>query len=73
MEWSDCPLVEINPQKQGGAPLVKGTRAPVSAVLNNHASGSSDQEIAENFGIPADTVRAILAFAAEVQSSALVR
>jgi uncharacterized protein (DUF433 family) len=55
-------------RKQGGAPLIKGTRAPVSAILNNHASGSSDEEIAENFGIPADRVRIVPNFAAKMQS-----
>jgi len=63
MIWTDCPLVETHPRKQGGAPLIKNTRVPVSAILNNHDGGSSDQEIAENFGLAVEQVRAILEFA----------
>jgi uncharacterized protein (DUF433 family) len=72
MIWKDCALVETHPQKQGGTPLIKDTRVPVSAILNNHDGGSSDQEIAENFGIELEQVRAILAFADKVSDTALV-
>jgi len=29
IEWSECPLVEVNPRVQSGAPVLRGTRMPV--------------------------------------------
>jgi uncharacterized protein (DUF433 family) len=52
IDWSECPLVEIIPGKVSGAPLLKNTRLPVAAILDNYdsfvAKGlSHDQAIAE--------------------------
>ena len=33
IDWSDCPLVEVKPGMQSGAPLLRGTRMPVDAIL----------------------------------------
>ena len=65
MDWTDCPLVEINPRKLSGTPVLKGTRMPADAILQNYESGSSVEEIAENFEIPDGMVRALLSYAAE--------
>lgn len=35
-DWTDCPLVEVVPGKVSGAPLLKGTRLPVEAILGNY-------------------------------------
>ncbi len=35
MNWSDCTLVEIIPDKVSGAPVFKGTRLPASTVVEN--------------------------------------
>lgn len=35
MNWSDCKLVEVIPDKVSGAPLFKGTRLPASTVIEN--------------------------------------
>jgi uncharacterized protein (DUF433 family) len=66
MQRTHCPIVETHPQKEGGAPRIRDTRAPVSAILNNHAGGSSDEEIADNFGLSVEAVRTILEFASKV-------
>jgi uncharacterized protein (DUF433 family) len=37
IDWSLCPLVEVNPRVLSGAPVLCGTRMPVNAfswVLN---------------------------------------
>ena len=52
IDWSECPLVEVIPGKVSGAPLLKNTRLPVDAILDNYdafaAEGMShDQAIAE--------------------------
>ena len=72
MDWTDCPIVEVNPRVQGGTSVVRGTRAPVSAILINHDSGSSDAEIAENFGLTTSDVRKVLAFAPKVRDSKML-
>jgi uncharacterized protein (DUF433 family) len=63
IDWSQCALVEINPRVQSGTPVLRGTRMPVSAIIDNFDHGLSVAEISEQFEIPLDRVRAILAFA----------
>jgi len=63
IDWSDCPLVEVNPGVQGGAPVLRGTRMPVGAIVDNFDYGVSPAEIAEQFEIPADRVDAVLTYA----------
>lgn len=60
-DWSDCPLVEIKSNVLSGAPVLRGTRLPVSAIVDNFDHGLSAAEIAEQFEIPQDSVEAILA------------
>lgn len=64
MDWTDCPLVEINPRKVSGTPVLRGTRMPADAILENYADGLGVEEIAEVFEVPADSVQALLAYAA---------
>lgn len=71
--WLDCPLVEIVPGKVSGRPVLKGTRMPVDDVVQNYESGSPVEEIAENFGIEPDDIRAILTYASTHQPAKLAR
>jgi uncharacterized protein (DUF433 family) len=63
VDWSECPLVEVKPGVQSGAPVLRGTRMPVSAIVENYDYGVSVEEIAEQFEIPPDRIKAILAYA----------
>jgi uncharacterized protein (DUF433 family) len=63
IDWSQCPLVEVNPRVQSGAPVLRGTRMPVSAIVDNFDYGLSVAEISEQFEVPEDRIRAILAYA----------
>jgi uncharacterized protein (DUF433 family) len=63
IDWSECPLVEIKPNVQGGAPVLRGTRLPVGTIVNNFDYGVSVAEIAEQFEIPQDSIETILAYA----------
>jgi len=63
IDWSECPLVEVKPGVQSGAPVLRGTRMPVSAIVDNFDYGVSVAEIAEQFEVPAESVEAILAYA----------
>jgi uncharacterized protein (DUF433 family) len=63
IDWSACPIVEVNPRVQNGPPVLRGTRLPVSAIVDNFDYGLSVAEIAEQFEVPPDSVEAILAYA----------
>ena len=63
VDWSECPLVEIKPGVQSGAPVLRGTRMPVNAIVDNFDYGVSVSEIAEQFELPPDRVEAIMAYA----------
>jgi uncharacterized protein (DUF433 family) len=63
IDWPECPLVEVKPNVQGGTPVVRGTRLPVSAIVDNFDYGVTVAEIAEQFELPLAAVDAILACA----------
>jgi len=64
MDWSDCPEVERAAGKVSGAWVVKGSRVPVQAVIDNARDGFSPEAIAEMFeGVPLERIRAVLHFA----------
>ena len=65
VDWSQCPLVRVHPEIQSGAPVLKGTRVPVSAIVDNAEDGLSPEEIVEQFPVTLDQVKAILAYADE--------
>jgi uncharacterized protein (DUF433 family) len=64
MDWSDCSDVERIPGKVSGAWLIKGTRIPVQAVLDN-AEDYTPEEIASEIyeGLPVERARRVIAFA----------
>jgi len=64
MNWSYCPDVEREEGKVSGAWVVKGSRVPADAVIENARDGFSPEAIAEIFeGLPVARVRAVLHFA----------
>ena len=63
IDWSECSLGEVNPRAQSGAPVLRGTRMPVNAIVDNFDYGVSVAEIAEQFEIPAERVEAIVTYA----------
>jgi uncharacterized protein (DUF433 family) len=54
IDWSQCPLVEVNPRVQSGDHVLRGTRLPVSAIVYNFDYGLTVAEIAEQFEVPPD-------------------
>ena len=58
------PRIEANPRIQGGIPVIKGTRVPVGIVLRYLAKGMSMEEVASEFSITVEDVKAVLDFAA---------
>jgi uncharacterized protein (DUF433 family) len=63
IDWSECPLVEVKPGVQSGAPVLLGTRMPVNAIVENFDYGVSVVEIVEQFEVPVDRIEAILTYA----------
>jgi uncharacterized protein (DUF433 family) len=63
IDWSECPLIEVKPGVQSGTPVLRGTRMPVNAIVDNFDYGVSVAEIAEQFEISPDRIEAILAYA----------
>jgi len=63
IDWSECPLVEVKPGVQGGAPVLRGTRMPAGAIVDNFDYGVTVAEIAEQFELSPDHVEAILTYA----------
>lgn len=69
MDWADCALVEIKPGVQGGRPVLKGTRMPADDIVENWEAGLDEPEIAANFQLPVEQVKAILAYAANYRDA----
>jgi len=65
IDWSACPIVQQNPNKKSGKPTVRDFRMPADNVVENHDSGLPDDEIAYQFGLPIEDVRAIVEYAEE--------
>jgi uncharacterized protein (DUF433 family) len=63
VDWSDCSLVEVKLGVLSGAPVLRGTRMPVDAIVDNFDFGVSVAEIAEQFEISPDHVEAVLTYA----------
>jgi uncharacterized protein (DUF433 family) len=65
IDWTQSDDVERIPGKVSGALLVKGTRIPVQAVLDNAEDGYTAEQIAAEIydGLPVDRARRIIAFA----------
>ncbi len=63
MDWSGCDLVEVNPRKVSGVPILKGTRVQADAIVENFEGGSAVEEIAENFALSEAKIRELLEFA----------
>ena len=63
IDWAECPLVEVNPRVQSRTPVLRGTRMPVNAMIDNFDYGVSIAEISEQFELAEEPIRAILAYA----------
>lgn len=71
IDWSDCPLVEVDPFKLGGVPILVGTRMQADSIVENYEGGSPVEEIADNFEIPEETIRLVLEYAKAKQKTAV--
>ena len=61
--------VEICAEKRFGKAVIRGTRVAVDEVVGLLASGLNNDEVAAEFGIELDDVRAALAYASRAVSN----
>jgi len=60
-------LITSDPQVMAGQACIKGTRIPVSVVLDNLAGGLTEDEIVEQYpSLSHEAIHASLAYAAEL-------
>jgi uncharacterized protein (DUF433 family) len=62
LDWSNCPLVEIDPLRLSGRPVLKGTRMPVEDIIANYEYGVSITEISAQFQVPASIITELLSY-----------
>lgn len=64
IDWSKCEEVESVPGRLSGAWVVKGSRVPADAIVDNARDGFTAEEIAtEIFELPLERVKGVLRFA----------
>jgi uncharacterized protein (DUF433 family) len=65
VDWSNCPDVEGNPAIVSGAWVVKGSRVPADAVIDNTDDGFTPEEIVTEIypSLPLPRVRRVIEFA----------
>jgi uncharacterized protein (DUF433 family) len=61
-----APRIAVDPRVRFGQPVVKGTRVPVAVILDEMAAGTTMEDIAREYGVTREDVRAVLRYAAEV-------
>ena len=62
IDWSNCPLVEIDPLRVSGRAVLKGTRMPVEDIIADYEYGVSISEISNQFQIPAGIIKELLSY-----------
>jgi uncharacterized protein (DUF433 family) len=71
MRWQD--YIVADPDTLHGAPRFKGTRVPVSLVLDNLAAGTARDELHKQWPtLPPEAIPAALAYAADLARDRIV-
>lgn len=63
-----APRIVVDPNIRFGKPVIQGTRVPVDLVLGKLAGGMSVDEIAEEYALTEEDIRAALRYAANLVS-----
>ncbi len=64
-----APRITVDPRVRFGKPVIKGTRVPVDLIVGKLAGGMSVEEVAREYEITEEDVRAALRYAAEILSA----
>jgi uncharacterized protein (DUF433 family) len=60
-----APRISVDPGVRFGKPVIAGSRVPVSTIVGAVAAGDAWDEIAREYGIADEDIRAALAYAAQ--------
>jgi uncharacterized protein (DUF433 family) len=63
------PRIAIDPRMCHGKPTVRGTRVPITVLLSAIAGGDELAQVADDYGVEAEDVRAAIAYANEAVES----
>lgn len=58
--------IVIDPKVCHGKPVIRGTRTPVALIVGSLAGGMGFDEVAREYGLTVDDIRAALKFAGEL-------
>jgi len=67
MSWQG--QIEILSGVQGGKPVIRGTRVPVEVLAGAVAAGDGIEQVAADYRVTAEQVRAALSYAADLVAS----
>lgn len=59
------PGIVVDPTIRFGKPVIKGTRVPVEILVGKVAGGMTVDEVADEYDVTPDDVRAALGYAAQ--------
>ena len=59
------PGIVVDPAIRLGKPVIKGTRVPVEILVGKVAGGMTVDEVADEYDVTPDNVRAALGYAAQ--------
>jgi len=64
IDWHQCPDVESVPDRMSGAWVVKGTRVPAQAVIDNADDGYTAEQIVADIypSLPVEPTRRVIEF-----------
>lgn len=68
-----APRIVVDPNVRFGKPVVRGTRVTAELVVAKLAGGMSLQDVADEYGLTGEDVRAALSYAASVLAAEEVR
>lgn len=61
-----APNISVDPQIHHGAPVITGTRMPVSIIAGSLAGGMSKEDVGREYAITIEQIEAVLAFVADL-------
>jgi len=67
MGWRE--QIAVDPEIQGGRPVIRGTRVLVQIIVGSLAGGMTVEEVCEQYRVTEEQVRGALAYAAETVAS----
>ncbi len=60
MDWRK--LIAVDPEVQGGKPVIRGTRVPVQVLVGSLAGGMASAEVRDQYRVTEEQLRAALAY-----------